>query len=56
MQNAMNMAMLISAALAALALGVMLGYVICKGLFAALRLRARSIQVEHAKAPLLHQP
>jgi len=56
MQNAMSMAMLVSAALAAMAFGVMLGYAICKGLFTALRLHARSIRMERSKAPLLHQP
>lgn len=56
MQNTMNMVMLVSATLAAMAFGVMLGYAICKGLFTALRLHARSIQMERSKAPLLHRP
>jgi hypothetical protein len=52
MQNAMNMSMLVCAILAAMALGVMLGYATCKGLFAVLRMHARSLRVEQAKAPL----
>jgi hypothetical protein len=56
MQNAMVMVMLVSAALAAMAFGVIVSYAICKGLFTALRLHARSIRMERSKAPLLHQP
>jgi membrane protein DedA with SNARE-associated domain len=43
MHGEMNLLMLICAAAAAMALGVILGYGCCKALFLALRVRARSL-------------
>jgi hypothetical protein len=50
MQDEVNMVMVVCAALAALAFGVMLGYASCKGIFAMLRTRARSVQPERSDA------
>lgn len=50
MQDQVSMVMLVCAALAALAFGVMLGYAACKGLFALLRVHARTLEPEQAKA------
>jgi hypothetical protein len=50
MQDQVNMVMLVCAALAALAFGVMLGYAACKGLFAILRAHARALEPERAEA------
>lgn len=44
----MNTLMLLCASFAALALGVLLGYGCCKGLFAALGMHARSMAPEMA--------
>jgi hypothetical protein len=49
MQDQMNMVMLVCAALAALAFGVLLGYGTCKGFFAALRTHSRSLEAERTK-------
>ena len=43
MDSGLNTLMLICAVLAALAAGVLLGYVTCKGLFALFTLHARSV-------------
>jgi hypothetical protein len=45
MQDALNLLMLICAAVAALAFGVLAAYVICRLAFAALKLHARSYAV-----------
>ena len=50
MEAQVNTVMLICAAVAALALGVLLGYGICKAFFAVLRIHARSLQPERPKA------
>ena len=50
MGNEMNMLMVFCAAIAALALGVMLGYMCCKTLFDVLRFHARLSPAEGAKA------
>ncbi len=50
MQDEVNMVMLVCAALAALAFGVMMGYASCKGIFALLRIHARSLQPKRAEA------
>jgi hypothetical protein len=42
--DAMNLLVLTCAVVAALALGVLLGYVCCQGLFELLRMHARSIR------------
>jgi len=42
MQDALNLVMLICAAVAALAFGVLAAYVICRVAFAALKMHARS--------------
>lgn len=49
MENEVNMLMVFCAAIAALALGVLMGYVCCKSLFDVLRFTARLSQ-EGAKA------
>ncbi len=46
MQDALNLVMLICAARAALALGVLSAYVVCRAAFAALKMHARSYAVE----------
>ena len=50
MENEVNMLMVFCAAIAALALGVLLGYVCCKSLFDALRFHARLSAADGAKA------
>ncbi|MGC2399777.1 MAG: hypothetical protein WA510_08340 [Acidobacteriaceae bacterium] len=50
MVDQVNMLMVFCAAVAALALGVMLGYLCCKTLFDVLRFHARIAPVEGAKA------
>jgi hypothetical protein len=50
MENQVNMLMVFCAVIAALALGVMLGYVCCKTLFDVLRFHARISSPENAKA------
>jgi membrane protein DedA with SNARE-associated domain len=50
MEDQMNMLMVFCAAVAALALGVMLGYLCCKTLFDVLRFHARMSATESAKA------
>ena len=50
MDSGISMLMVFCAAIAALALGVMLGYVCCKVMFDVLRLRARSSTAHAAKA------
>jgi hypothetical protein len=50
MQNEVNMLMVFCAAIAALALGVILGYMCCKSLFGVLRLHARWLQAESVEA------
>jgi hypothetical protein len=50
MENQVNMLMVFCAAIAALALGVMLGYLCCKTLFDVLRFHARLSPAESAKA------
>jgi hypothetical protein len=50
MGNEINMLMVFCAAIAALALGVMLGYMCCKTLFDVLRFHARLSPAEGAKA------
>jgi hypothetical protein len=50
MENEINMLMVFCAAAAALALGVMLGYMCCKTLFDVLRFHARLSPAEGAKA------
>lgn len=46
MQDAINLLMLVCAACAALALGVLLAYAACRSAFAALRIHARSVAAE----------
>jgi hypothetical protein len=46
MQDALNLVMLICAAVAALAFGVLAAYGICRVAFAALKMHARSYAVE----------
>jgi hypothetical protein len=46
MQDALNLVMLICAAVAALAFGVLGAYGICRGAFAALKMHARSFGAE----------
>jgi hypothetical protein len=46
MQDALNLVMLVCAAVAALAFGVLAAYVICRGAFAALKMHARSFAAE----------
>ena len=53
MGNEVNMLMVFCAAIAALALGVMLGYMCCKTLFDVLRFHARLAAGEQAKAETL---
>jgi hypothetical protein len=50
MENEVNMLMVFCAAIAALALGVLLGYVCCKSLFDVLRFTARLSAEEGAEA------
>jgi hypothetical protein len=50
MENEVNMLMVFCAAIAALALGVLLGYVTCKSLFDVLRFHARLSAAEGSKA------
>jgi hypothetical protein len=50
MGNEVGMLMVFCAAIAALALGVMLGYMCCKTLFDVLRFHARLAPTESAKA------
>jgi hypothetical protein len=50
MENEVNMLMVFCAAIAALALGVMLGYMCCKILFDVLRFQARLSAAQGAKA------
>ena len=50
MQDAVNLLMLICAGFAALALGVLAAYAICRGAFALLRIHARSVAAEAAAA------
>jgi hypothetical protein len=50
MENEVSMLMVFCAAIAALALGVMLGYMCCKTLFDVLRFHARLSPAEGAKA------
>lgn len=50
MQDAVNLLMLICAALAALALGVLLAYAICRSAFALLRIHARSVAAESSSS------
>ncbi|HTZ60498.1 MAG TPA: hypothetical protein VMB49_20455 [Acidobacteriaceae bacterium] len=49
MENQINMLMVFCAVIAALALGVMLGYLCCKTLFDVLRFHARMSPAESAK-------
>jgi hypothetical protein len=46
MQDALNLVMLVCAAVAALAFGVLGAYVICRGAFATLKMHARSLVAE----------
>jgi hypothetical protein len=46
MQDALNLVMLVCAAVAALAFGVLAAYVICRAAFAALKMHARSYAVQ----------
>jgi hypothetical protein len=50
MQDVLNTIMLICAAVAALAFGVLMAYVICRGAFAALKMHARSFAAEVPQA------
>jgi hypothetical protein len=50
MQNEVGMLMVFCAAIAALALGVILGYMCCKSLFGVLRFHARWMQAESMEA------
>lgn len=50
MQDAINLLMLVCAACAALALGVLLAYAVCRSAFAALRIHARSVVAESSSA------
>ncbi len=50
MENEVNLLMVFCAAIAALALGVLLGYVCCKSLFDVLRFHARLSSPEGTKA------
>ncbi len=50
MENEVSILMVFCAAIAALALGVMLGYMCCKTLFDVLRFHARLSPAEGAKA------
>jgi hypothetical protein len=50
MENEVNMLMVFCAAIAALALGVMLGYICCKSLFDLLRFHARQSAAQGAEA------
>ncbi len=50
MENEVNMLMVFCAAIAALALGVLLGYVCCKSLFDVLRFHARLSTAQGGKA------
>jgi hypothetical protein len=51
MQDAMNLLMLVCAGLAALALGVLLAYALCRSAFAILRVHARSVAAEAPAKP-----
>ncbi len=50
--DAMNLLGLTCAVVAALALGVLLGYATCQGVFALLKVHARSLQTGSAHAQL----
>ncbi|MBT9329654.1 hypothetical protein [Paracidobacterium acidisoli] len=55
MQDAINLLMLVCAGLAALALGVLMAYAMCRAAFAALRMHARSVAAEApAKTQIVH--
>ncbi|MGD0369310.1 MAG: hypothetical protein ABSA94_17805 [Acidobacteriaceae bacterium] len=59
MQDAVNMLMLICAALASLAFGVLVAYGVCRVAFAKLRQHAGQIAAQHATAqiaPPVSQP
>jgi hypothetical protein len=49
MQDVLNLIMLICAAVAALAFGVLAAYVVCRAAFAALKMHARSFAAETAQ-------
>ena len=51
MQNAINLLMLTCASLAAMALGVLLAYGICRAAFAVMRMHVRSVAASHASQP-----
>lgn len=53
MYDLVNLVMLVCAALAALALGVMLGYTCCKGLFVIMRSHARIARAERVKTAVV---
>ena len=53
MYDLVNLVMLVCAALAALALGVMLGYACCNGLFAIMRSHARVARAEQVKTAVV---
>lgn len=50
MQDVLNLVMLICAAVAALAFGVLAAYGVCRAAFAALKMHARSYAVEAPQA------
>jgi hypothetical protein len=56
MDNAINFVMLVCAASAALAVGVLLGYGICKGLFTLFNLHARTVAAARKSAQPETQP
>jgi ABC-type spermidine/putrescine transport system permease subunit II len=53
MQEAMSMLMLICAALASLALGVLLAYGVCRAAFAKLQQHAGQVAAQRAKAQIV---
>ena len=56
MQDAINLLMLACASLAALALGVLLAYGVCRAAFALIRMHARSVAAQAAQAEATPAP
>jgi len=54
MQEAVNTLMLVCAALASLALGVLLAYGVCRAAFAKLQEHAGAVAAQRAKAQIAH--
>jgi hypothetical protein len=50
MQDVLNLVMLVCAATAALAFGVLAAYIVCRSAFAALKMHARSLVAETAQS------